>query len=182
MPLPFALPVGLLMGLTLAWFARAELARSDVSLILTRPFLATIGLAALIFGPVVGYFTAFHADWAYLYLVRPSRIPSAVDLVLVMLAAAQIPLGFVIAAPWAIAKRSARVLKVTVALAAPLLMGCVVFSRRLQVAATFAQFHGAYGTSALGGTPLGRGILLSWVALALGFAWSFHVVRSGRRN
>src|SRR4029079_2246141 len=105
MPLPFAFPLGLVLGMTLAWLARAELARSEVPLVLARPFLIALGLGALVFAPVVGYFAAWHGDWAYLYLVRWSRVPSALDLLLVIVAALQVPLGFAIVAPWAIAKR-----------------------------------------------------------------------------
>src|SRR5262245_26570628 len=105
MPLPFAVPIGLLLGMSLAWLARVELARSEVPLVLARPFLVAVGLGAIVYAPVVAYFVARHGDWAYLYLVRFSRIPSAVDLALIILAAAQLPLGFAVATPWAIAKR-----------------------------------------------------------------------------
>ena len=182
MPLPFALPVGLLLGMTLAWVARAELARSEVSLVLARPFLVALGLGAIVFAPVVGYFAALHGDWAYLYLVRWSRVPSAVDLFLVLVAALQVPLGFAIATPWAIAKRGTRVLQITAALATLLVIACAFFARRLSVSASFAQYHGGFGAVPLGQCPLGRGILLSWVALALGYAWSLQVLRSPRQR
>src|SRR3954470_14233356 len=112
MPVPFALPLGLLLGMTLAWLARAELARSEVPLLLARPFLIAVGLGALVYAPVVGYFAAWHGDWAYLYLVSSLRVPSAVDLLLVLVAAAAVPLGFAIATPWAIAKRGTRLFQV----------------------------------------------------------------------
>jgi hypothetical protein len=182
MPLPFALPVGLLLGMTLAWAARGELARSEVSLVLARPFLVALGLGATVFAPVVGYFAALHGDWAYLYLVRWSRVPSALDLFLVVLAAVQVPLGFAIAAPWAIAKRGTRLLQVSVAVTAGLVVACVVLARRLSVSASFAQYHGGFGAMPLGRSPLGRGILLSWVVLAVAYAWSLHVLRSPRQR
>jgi hypothetical protein len=181
MPLPFAIPVGLLLGMTLAWVARAELARSEVALLLARPFLVAVAFGAIVFAPVVGYFAALHGDWSYLYLVSWSRVPSAVDLFLVIVAAAALPLGFAIAAPWAIAKRGPRVLKVTAGVGGALVVACAVFARRLAVSASFAQFHGGFGGVAIGRSPLGRGILLSWVALALAYAWSLHALRSPRR-
>jgi hypothetical protein len=182
MPLPFALPFGLMLGMTLAWVARTELTRSEVSLVLARPFLVALGLGAIVYAPVVGYFAAFHGDWAYLYLVRWSRVPSAVDLFVVVLAALQVPLGFAIATPWAIAKRGTRILQVEGALAALLVVASVVFLRRLSVSASFAQYHGGFGAVPLGRSPLGRGILLSWLALALGYAWSVHALRSPRQR
>jgi hypothetical protein len=181
-PLPFAFPVGLLMGMTLAWVARAELARSEVPLVLGRPFLVALGLGAIVFAPVVGYFAALHGDWTYLYLVRWSGVPSAVDLVLVVLAGMQVPFGFVLATPWAIVKRGTRLLQVNAAVASAVVVAGAVFARRLAVSASFAQVHGGFGGAPLGKSPLGRGILLSWAALALAYAWSVHALRSPRRS
>jgi hypothetical protein len=178
MPLPFALPVGLLLGITLAWAARTELARSEVSLLLLRPFLVALGLGFLVFAPVVGYFAALHGDWAYLYLVRASLVPSALDLLFVLVAAAQVPLGFALGAPWAVARQSARILKLSGALVVVLLVVSAVFARRLGVSASFTQYHGGFGGVPLGRSPLGRGVLLSWATLALGYGWSLHALRS----
>lgn len=180
MPLPFALPIGLLVGMSLAWLARAELARSEVPLVLTRPFLVAAGFGAILFAPVVAYFVAMYNDWSYLYLVRPLAVPSAVDMTLVLVAAAQVPLGFGLAAPWAIAKRGPALLKVALVISAVLLIACVILARRLSVSASYAQYHAAFGTVPLGKTSLGRGVLLSWIALLAGFGWSAHVLRTPR--
>jgi hypothetical protein len=182
MPLPLALPIGLLIGMTLAWLARVELARSEVSLVLARPFLVAVGLGAIVYAPVVAYSVAMHGDWAYLYLVRFSRIPSAVDLTLVVLAAAQVPLGFALASPWAMAKRGPALLKVGALLGALLLIACIVASRRLAVSASYAQYHAGFGVVPLGRTSLGRGVLLSWVALLAGYGWCVHVLRTVRSD
>ncbi len=182
MPLPLAIPVGLLLGMTLAWLARAELARSEVPLLLARPFLIALGLGGVVFAPVVGYFAAWHGDWAYLYLVRWSRVPSAVDLCLVLVAALQVPMGFAIATPWAIAKRGTRLSRVMAIIGGLLVIGCAVSARRLSVSASFAQYHGGFGGLPVGRSPLGRGILLSWVALAIASAWSVHALRSSRQR
>jgi len=181
MPLPFAILVGLLLGMTLAWVARSELARSEVSLLLARPFLVALAFSAIVFGPVVGYFAALHGDWSYLYLVSWTRVPSAVDLLLVIVAGTSLPLGFSVAAPWAIAKRGTRVLKVSAAIGGVLVVACAVFARRLATSASYAQFHGGFGGVATSRSPLGRGILLSWIALALAYAWSLQALRSPRQ-
>jgi hypothetical protein len=181
MPLPLALLVGLVLGTTLAWVARAELARSEVPLLLARPFLVAFGLGTVVLGPVVGYFVALHGDWAYLYLVRSGRVPSALDLLFVALAALSVPLGFAVATRWAIARRSTPILQLNGVIAAVLVIVCAVVARRLSVSASFAQYHGGFGAVPIGRSPLGRGILLSWVALALAYGWSFHALRSSRR-
>lgn len=180
MPLPLALPIGLLFGMSLAWMARVELARSEVPLVLARPFLVAVALGAIVYGPVVAYFVAMHGDWAYLYLIRYSRIPSAVDLSLVVLAAAQVPLGFALASPWAMAKRGPALLKVGVLIGVLLLAGCIVAHRRLAVSASYAQYHGSFAVMPLGKTPLGRAVLLSWAALVAAYAWTVHVLRAPR--
>ena len=182
MPLPLALPIGLLIGMSLAWLARVELARSEVPLVLARPFLVAAALGALVYAPVVAYFVAMHGDWSYLYLVRVSRIPSAVDLTLVMVAAAQVPLGFALASPWAMAKRGPALLKVGVVVAALLFAGCIVAARRLAVSASYAQFHAGFAVMPLGKTSLGRAVLLSWVVLLAAYGWSVHVLRAPRAD
>ncbi|MBX3191306.1 MAG: hypothetical protein KF819_30190 [Labilithrix sp.] len=180
MPLLLAIPVGLLLGMTLSWLARVELARSEVPLVLARPFLVALGLGVLVFAPVVGYFAALHGDWAYLYLVRWSRVPSAVDLLLVFLAGAQVPLGFALASPLAIAKRGTRLMQISAGITALLVIACALCARRLSVSASFNQFHGGFGAMPLGRSSLGRGVLLSWTALALAYAWSVHALRAPR--
>jgi hypothetical protein len=182
MPLPLALPIGLLIGMSLAWFARLELARSEVPLVLARPFLVALALGAIVHAPVVAYFVVMHGDWAYLYFVRFSRIPSAVDLALLVVVAAQVPLGFALAVPWAIAKRGPTLLKVGVAAGVLLLVVCALTARRLGVSASYAQYHAGFGMVPLGKTPLGRGVLLGWVALVAGYGWCVHVLRSPRAD
>ncbi len=177
MPLPFALPVGLLLGITLAWLSRVELTRADAPLLFARPFLVALGFGALVFAPVVGYFAALHGDWSYLYLLRWGRVPSAVDVILVFFAGLQVPLGFALAAPWAIAKRGTLFAQVSGALLALLAIAFAICARRLEVSGSYAQYHGAFGTAPVSRSPLGRGILLSWLALSLAFAWSIHVLR-----
>ncbi len=180
MPLPFALPIGVILGVSLAWLARAELARSEVPLFLARPFLVALGLGFVVYAPVVGYFAALHGDWAYLYLVRWSRVPSAVDLTVVLVCGAGVPAGFALAAPWAIAKRSPRLLWLAAGIGGCVLAAAAVASHRLGVSASYAQYHGGFGGVPLARSSLGRGVLSSWFALAAGYAWSAFALRTTR--
>lgn len=180
MPVPFALPVGLLIGMSLAWLARVELARTEVPLVLARPFLIAVGFGVFVHGPVVAYFLTMHADWAYLYLVRPWIVPSAVDLSLVLVAAALVPLGFALASPWALAKRGPALLKTSAILGGLVLVACAVGLRRLSVSASYPQYHAGFGVVPLGKTSLGRGVLLSWIALLAGYGWSVHLLKARR--
>jgi hypothetical protein len=180
MPLPLAFPVGLLVGMSLAWIARTELARSEVPLVLARPFLVSVAFSALVFAPILGYFVALHGDWSYLYLVRWNRVPSALDLVLVVVAAVQVPIGFALATPLSIAKRGPTLLKVAAAIALVMVVAGIVASRRLGVSASFTQYHGGFGAVPIGKSSLGRGVLLSWIALLGAYAWSFLLLRDPR--
>lgn len=180
MPLPLAMPIGFLLGLSLAWIARVELARSDVPLVLARPFLVALGFGVIVFGPVVGYAVALHGDWAYLYLIRFARVPSAVDLGLTILAAATVPAGFALGAPWALAKRAAPFVRVGVAVLLGLVILVALSVKRLAISASYAQYHEHFGGAPIAETPLGRGVLLSWVAVAAGFGWAARALRSAR--
>lgn len=180
MPLPLAFPIGLLLGLGLAWMSRVELARSEVPLVLARPFLVAIGFAFIVFAPIVGYAVALHGDWSYLYLLRYARIPSAVDLGLVLLAAATIPGGFAIGAPWALAKRGAPFVRLAIVLFLAAIVIVVLSLKRLGISASYAQYHGAFGGAPIGQTPLGRGILISWLSLFLGYGWATRVLMTPR--
>ena len=179
--MPFALPLGLILGLTLAWLARNELARSEVPLVLARPFLVAVGLGVLVYAPVVGYFLWFHGDWAWLYLVRTSRIPSAVDLGVVLVAAASVPVGFAGAVPFASGKRGAPLVKVGAGLGGVVVVAGVLVARRLAVSASYTQFHAGFGVLPASHTSLGRGILLSWLTLLLAYGWSANVLRRASR-
>lgn len=178
MPLPLAFPIGLLLGASLAWLGRIELARSEAPLLLTRPFLVALAFGLVVFAPILAYFVTIHGDWAYVYLVRFSRVPSAIDLALVLLGGAAIPIGFSVASPWARAKRGAALLKVGAVLGAVAVVGCVVCARRLSVSASYEQFHTGFGVAPLGKTPLGRGVLSSWVALLAAYGWGARVLKS----
>lgn len=180
MPLPLALPVGLLLGMSLAWIARAELARSEVPLVLARPFLVTAGLGLLVFAPVLGAFVALHGDWAYVYVVRSGRVPSALDLVFVVACGATLPAGFALATPWAIQRRSSALLRASAVVLAIGVVAAGVLSKRLSVSASFAQYHGGFGTLPLRKSPLGTAVLLSWIATGAAYAWSAWVLRRPR--
>ncbi len=180
MPLPLALPFALLVGGSFAWLARAELARSEVPLLLSRPFLVALAFGLLVLAPVVGWFSAFHGDWAHLYLVDTSRIPSAVDLLVVVFASSQVIVGFALAARLAVARREARLLQLGAALATASALGCAIGSRRLGVSATTPQWVGGFGLVPIGESPLGRAVLASWIALALGYVWAVLALRSAK--
>jgi hypothetical protein len=176
-PLFFAPLVALAFGMSLAWASRDVLLSRDTAVVATPAFGATVAFAVFVFAPVSGYFAAFHGDWAYLYVVSSARVPSAVDLAIVLVSSACLPLGFIVAAPSARSRRPERFARVVLGPVLLLLAAVAVLGRRLGTSASYTQFHGAFGEVAIDKSPLGQGVLMAWIALALGFAWAFRTVR-----
>jgi hypothetical protein len=178
MPLPLAWLVAFALGAVFARAAEGELARAEGPVATSRPIAVVAGFAAFVLVPVVGYFAAFHGDWAYLYLVDWQAVPSAIDLVLVVGAGALVLAGFASAVPFLRAKRKGAVdamIAVPVGIAALL---ALAFARRLLVSASHAQYVGAMGVESIGASALGKGVLLGLVAIALGAAWTVRSLRT----
>lgn len=181
MPILFAPFGGVLLGALLAWFARAELAREEGPLALSRPFAITALFAAFVYAPIVGYFAAFHGDWAYLYWIASRAVPSAIDLALVLLATVTLPITFALAARPARGQRLAVVGAIGGVPAVLLAILVLALQHRLSTSASYAQFHGDFGTEAITASALGRGVL--WMALVgmIGLAWCVWSIQAERR-
>ncbi len=176
MPIPFAPLFGLALGAILAWIAGPELARADGPVVASRPFAVVTAFAALVWLPAVGYFVAFHGDWSYLYTVPWQRVPSAIDLGLVLAAGAAVVGGFVGAVRPVKKGRSGPVVAMVVAPGVLAVVGLMLAARRLGVSGTWAQFHGDFGTEPIGASTLGKGVVLMGVVLALGIAWTVRAL------
>jgi hypothetical protein len=179
-PIPFAPLLGFVLGVVLAWVSRDGIARDDGPLIASRFVAIPAAFALAVYAPIAGYFVAFHADWSYLYLWPSERVPSAVDLALVLLAGASVPVGALISAP---AARHRRLGTVAWLASVPAVLAAALFAwsaRRLAVSATYAQFHGDFGTVPISASSLGRGVLVMAIVGALGVIWSVRMLDSGR--
>jgi hypothetical protein len=162
----------LALGAAFAWVAAPELSRDEGPIVASRPFAVVVAFVALAWLPVVGYFVAFHGDWAYLYLVPWRRVPSAVDLGLVLLAGAAVVGAFALAVRPIRKRRLGPVVAMVVAPATVVLAGLTLTARRLAVSGTYAQFHGDFGTSPISSSPLGQGVLLMGAILVLSVGWT----------
>ncbi len=181
MPIPLAWLVAFALGAAFARVAQGEVARSEGPLVATRAMGVVVGFAGLVFLPVVGYFAAFHGDWAYLYFVSWQNVPSAIDLALVVAAAALVPAGFAVAVALVRARRSraSRAVWLLVGLPAGLAtLLSLVFVRRLGVSASAAQYAGGFGVEPIASSALGKGVLCALLALAAGAAWAIRALRS----
>lgn len=175
-PIPFAPLLGFVLGVVLAWVSRDELVRDAGPLVATRPVAIALAFAVGVYAPMVGYFVAFHADWSYLYLVPRAEVPSAIDLALVLVSGASVPLGVVVAAPVARQKRLGAIVGLA---SVPAVLAAGLFAwgaRRLAVSASYAQFHGDFGTEPIGASALGKGVVLMGFVLALAIAWTVRAL------
>ena len=172
MPIPFAPFVGLALGAAFAWLAAPELASDEGPIALSRPFAIVAAFAGLVWLPLVGYFVAFHGDWSYLYVVPWRRIPSAVDLVLALLAGASVVLGFLAAAGPVRRRRFGFVVTLVAGPGSLAVIGLTAAARRLAISATYAQYHGGFGTDPIASSTLGKAVLLMGLLLAAAIAWT----------
>ncbi len=178
MPAPLAPLIGFALGVGFAWWAREELARSQAGYAIgTRSLVIVTLFATLVFAPIGAYFLAFEADWSYAYFIDTRRIPSALQLGLVLLDAASVPVGFAVAASYA----KSRKLVPLVAMGVPpmvVVLGCIaVAAGRLGIQASYAQFHGDFGTRPIAGSSLGYALLWMDTVLVLGVVWTGRQVQ-----
>jgi len=170
------------LGVLLAAFAKAELAKREGPAFASYAFRIVFLHSLCVLLPVLGYFAAFHGDWGYLYLVAGRHIPSAVDLLLV-LAAAFAPCGTFLAFATASAQdRTGVLFRGMLGFAIPFLVLCAVFLGRLGETGTYDQFKGHFGLRRTTESPLGVAIALSWLAVAAGTFFARRALVAGRTN
>lgn len=179
MPLPLAPIVAALIGVAFALVGRDEVRRSTNAPTRTRGYLL-VSLAAFgLLAPAVGYFLAFYPDWAWAYLVPGSRVPSAVDLVVDLLAVSVAPLTFTWTAG-ALRRHAVRELvRGAGALVVLLAIATALLGARLAVAGTFTAFREGYDLAPVSGTSLGVSILWIDACLLGGLVWAATRLRTG---
>jgi hypothetical protein len=175
-PILLAVLAGFFLGVAAAWLARAELGRIDAPIIATRPFYIVTGFAVFVYTPIFGYFVAFHGDWTYGYLVAWRRVPSAIDLALVLLAGASVLLGMAAAAPAARSRRLPVVAWLGIAPGAVFAIVLGMGARRLAVSASYAQYHGGFGVVPISSSALGKGVLAMAIVLTAGIVWTVRAL------
>jgi len=182
MPILFANLVGLALGAALAWVAPSEIGSNEAPIVASRPFAVVVAFTLLVWLPAIGYFVAFHGDWAYLYLVPWRRVPSAIDLCLVLLAGVAVLVGFCAAIGPVRKRRFGPVVALTAGPGAVAIAALPLTLRRLAVSGTYAQFHGDFGTEPIGSSPLGKGVLFMGAVIAAAVAWTaVSLIRTGSK-
>ncbi len=178
-PAPIGPLLGLALGALFAWLESDGTPRGKANL--TLPGLALVALfGLLVYGPAAAYFIAYEPDWAYAYILDSGQRLGALHALVLLADAASVPLGF------ALCQRAAHGPSATVftrVAGGPLLAAgvfVVVLFPRLSVQATFAQFHGDFGTRPVAGGPLGYALIWTAVVLAGATVWTTYALRRMR--
>lgn len=171
--------LGLALGSLFAWAASEGPVRGKDAIALGP--LALICLFSLgVFAPSAAYFIAFEPDWAYAYFVDAGRQLGALHAAVLLADVASIPIGFVLALRSS--ERAAVTALVRLAGIPLLAVGIfvIILFPRLSVQATYAQYHGDFGTRAVAGGPLGYALIWVSLVLAAAAAWTTYALRRMR--
>jgi hypothetical protein len=165
------------VGVALAWAGRRELVKEAAPVWRTQAFTVALFYGVFVLGPIVGYFAAFHGDWAYLYLVPWHHIPSAVDLAVVTVSAFVVPGAFLLAASPSRGRRRGLLAWLGGVPATVCVLTVLWGGSRLVTSATYAQFHGHFGGGGLGAGALGKAIVFFGLVLGFGTWTAFRRAR-----
>jgi hypothetical protein len=172
--------LGFTLGVLFAWMARHEIARAQPAALASRSLSIVSLYAVLMFAPACAYFLVLEPDWAGAYLFDAGRRARLVSVAGTLLALVSVPVGFLIAAPGARAQRTLSVVRLGAVAALGTLALTLALFPRLSVRATYAEYHGDFGTESVAQSTLGWGLL--WVGLILtgSTAYVAAVLRGGR--
>jgi hypothetical protein len=167
---------GLTLGVAFAWAGAEELARAGGSATSRSLVVATL-FGVLVYAPACGYFQAFFPDWSYAYVLDAERRPVALDLALVLVDAMSAPIGLSLVSRAAATRRTSTLLRAGAIPSALALFSLIAALPRLRVFATYAEYHGDFGTEPLTGSPVGYALIWMAAVVACAAAWTIHVLR-----
>jgi hypothetical protein len=168
--------LGLALGAAFAWASSEELSRG-AGVTSSRSLVVSALFGFLVHAPACGYFQAFFPDWSYAYFVDAAHRPAVLDLVLVLVDALSVPVGFVLLSGSAATGHTSTIAR---AVAAPVIVTLVLLAlslSRLRVFATYAEFHGDFGTEPLSGSPVGYALIWMTSVDAGAAAWTLRALR-----
>ncbi len=177
MPVLLSPWVGILLGLAFAWASQERLAHASASSPVNSALLLVILHGLLVHAPVVGYFLVYAPDWSYAYLFDPTRIPAAMDIVWLVVAAGSPLAGFLLGAPAASRRQAVPFLRWGGAVLLVLGVTTIWLGPRWSLEATYAQFQGHFGTRSIAGTDLGYALLWMGVVGGIGATLTLHGLR-----
>lgn len=176
MPVLAAPLFGFSLGVVFAWAAAEEIARLGGT-VTSRALVVAALFGALVYAPACGYFEAFFPDWSSAYFLDSQVRPIGLDMALLIVNGMSVPLGLAALSRAAASRRTgvlARGASIPAAFAAALVLAVLP---RLRVFASFAQFHGDFGTEPLTGSPVGYALIWMTAVVSGAAAWTIHVLR-----
>lgn len=176
MPVVAAPLFGFALGVVFAWAGSEEIARLGGS-VTSRSLVVAALFGALVYAPTCGYFEAFFPDWSYAYFLDSQARPIVLDLGLLILNGMSVPLGLAAFSRAAASRRTAALARGATVPAALAALFVLAMLPRLRIFATFAQFHGDFGTEPLTGSPVGYALIWMTAVVAGAAAWTIHVLR-----
>lgn len=174
---------GFALGTLFAWLSREDLVRGAPAMLAVRSLVLVTLYALLVFGPAAAYFVVFEPAWASAYLLETGSIARAFDVVLAVLAPASVVGGFLVTGSAIRRHRPAAALRLGAPCALLALALTLLLFPRLSVQATYAQYHGDFGTRPVAGTPLGWALVWFGAVVLVATLYLGSALRSleGRR-
>jgi len=177
MPVAVAPLLGIALGALFAWAGMDELSRVGGG-VTSRSLVVAALFGSMVFAPACGYFEAFFPDWSYAYLIDGQRRPVALDLALLIVDGLSVPLGLMLFAASAAARRTASLARGVAIPAFAASLFLLAMLPRLRVFATYAEFHGDFGTEPLTGSPVGYALIWMASIVAACAAWTIRALRT----
>jgi len=183
MPVLLAPWVGLLFGVLFAWMAREDLARSERGPLASPALVLTMAFGFLVHGPVAAFFLAYAPDWSVAYLVDSQRVPTIVDMTMLLLTTASPTIGYMISINPASRREGAILLRWWLPLLVLVVAVTIALGPRLGTEANYAQFRGSFGTRSIAGGGLGMSLLWMNAVLFCSAGWVAKSLRQlGQRT
>jgi hypothetical protein len=157
-----ALPVlSASIGLVLAWSARASRRGSTA-----QATWLVVSYALVVHAPSVATLMVLNPDWTFAYLIPPGRWQTASILGSSLVAAAGVPLGYLLGS-----RRGARPLPWAFACLALATAGTFALLERVGKDASYIEYHNDFGVASLAGSALGYTLI--WALFVVGSALLF---------
>jgi hypothetical protein len=176
MPVVAAPLFGFALGIVFAWAGSEEIARVGGG-VTSRSLVVTTLFGLLVFAPSCGYFTAFFPDWSYAYFLDSAKRPAALDLAVVVLVGLSPPLGLMVFSRAAAGRHTGMLARAAVVPSALGVLFVLAMLPRLRIFASYAEFHGDFGTEPLTGSPVGYALIWMTAVLAGATAWTIRVLK-----
>jgi hypothetical protein len=143
-----------------------------------RARLALFGL--LTFLPIHAFFLMRYGDWSYAYLGPSSRVPSALELLLLVFVTGLLLVGHELLVRARATQRGPLLRGICGAGLGVMLLLVVVLGRRWGTLGTYAQYKGAFGLRPAFPSGFGIVVLSAWTFAGVAFHWLLRETRFNR--